>query len=108
MLPKLSVAATAGGASGDVAGIWLDEPMCMHTVVPNSAQVWKNGSHAPLCSVGRPSLAGISLNATAVTPRAVLRRNSATARSMSHSGMICNGISRPSPCPAHSSTIQSL
>ena len=43
-LPKLSVAATAGGASADVAGICDDDPMCMHTSVSVSAHAWKNGS----------------------------------------------------------------
>ena len=43
-LPKLSVAATATGASAEVAGIFDDEPMCMHTTVPVSSQAAKNGS----------------------------------------------------------------
>ena len=47
-LPKLSVAATAGGASLDVDGIWLDEPMCMQMIVPVSSQAWKNGSQEPV------------------------------------------------------------
>ena len=33
-LLKLSVAATATGASAEVAGIFDDEPMCMQTTVP--------------------------------------------------------------------------
>src|SRR5262249_25003085 len=107
-LPKLSVAATATGASPDVAGIFDDEPMCMHTTVPVSAQAAKNGSHSPLWMLGRPSTAGISLKQTARAPRAALRRTSAAASSASQSGMIGSGIKRP-PLPAHhSSTIQSL
>ena len=43
-LPKLSDAATATGASADVAGIFDDEPMCMLTTVPVSSQAAKNGS----------------------------------------------------------------
>ena len=43
-LLKLSVAATATGASADVAGICDDEPMCMHTTVFVSWQAAKNGS----------------------------------------------------------------
>ncbi len=43
-LPKLSVAATATGASGEVAGIRDDEPMCMHTTVAVSAQAANRGS----------------------------------------------------------------
>ena len=33
-----------GGASGDVAGICDDEPMCMHTTVCVSSHAAKNGS----------------------------------------------------------------
>ena len=43
-LPKLSVAATATGASADVAGIFDDDPMCMQTTVCVSSQAAKNGS----------------------------------------------------------------
>lgn len=43
-LLKLSEACTAGGASGDAAGICEDEPMCMFTTVPVSWQIAKNGS----------------------------------------------------------------
>src|SRR5438094_4810766 len=53
-LPNASVALTDGGASGDAAGIFDDEPMCMATTVPVSAQAAKNGSHCPLWIVGRP------------------------------------------------------
>src|SRR5918911_4379553 len=86
-LLKLSVAATATGASPEVAGIRDDEPMCMHTTVSVSAHAVKNGSHAPLWMLGRPSLGGISLKHTACTPRAALRRTSAAAASASQSGM---------------------
>ena len=40
----MSVAATATGASADVAGIRDDEPMCMLIVVCVSSQAAKNGS----------------------------------------------------------------
>jgi hypothetical protein len=43
-LPKLRVACTAGGASGEVAGIFDDEPMCMHTTVSVCSHAAKNGS----------------------------------------------------------------
>ena len=43
-LLKLRVAATAGGASGEAAGIFDDDPMCMFTVVCVSWQAAKNGS----------------------------------------------------------------
>ena len=39
-----SDAATATGASGDVAGIRDEEPMCMHTTVFVSAQARNSGS----------------------------------------------------------------
>ena len=40
----VSVDPTAGGASAEVEGIFEDEPMCMLTTVPVSAQAAKNGS----------------------------------------------------------------
>ncbi len=43
-LLKLNVAATATGASGDVAGIRDDDPMCMLIVVRVSSHAAKNGS----------------------------------------------------------------
>jgi hypothetical protein len=43
-LLKLSVAATAEGASFEVAGILDDDPMCMHTTVLVPEQVAKKGS----------------------------------------------------------------
>src|SRR5574341_1436678 len=64
-LPNDSVTATAVGASGDVAGIFDDEPMCMHTTVPVSAQAAKNGSHSPVWMLGSPRWCGISLKHTA-------------------------------------------
>ena len=107
-LPKLSVAATATGASAEVAGIFDDDPMCMHTTVPVCAHAAKNGSQSPVWMLGRPSTAGISLKHTARAPRDALRRTSAAASSASQSGMIGSGISRPPLPPHHSSTIQSL
>ena len=53
-LPKLSVACTEAGASGEVAGIFDDEPMCMHTTVSVSWQAWKNGFHTWSWMLGRP------------------------------------------------------
>ena len=107
-LLKLRVAATAAGASADVAGIRDDDPMCMQTTVSVSAQAAKNGSHAAPCTLGRPRCGGISLKHTACTPRAALRRTSAAASSASHSGTRHSGIRRPPESPHHSSTIQSL
>src|SRR5580698_9369866 len=107
-LPKLSVAATATGASADVAGIFEDEPMCMQTTVLVSSQAAKNGSHCPLWMLGSPRWGGISLKQTARTPRAALRRTSAAARAASHKGMMQSGSSFPSLSPHHSSTMKSL
>ena len=105
---KLNVAATATGASPEVAGICDDEPMCMHTTVFVSWHAAKNGSHSPEWIDGSPSLGGISLKHTACTPRAALRRTSAAASCASHSGIDVSGIRRPPLSPHHSSTIQSL
>src|ERR1700723_1533156 len=107
-LPKLSEAATATGASADVAGIFEDEPMCMLTTVPVSAQAAKNGSQYRLWMLGSPRWGGISLKQTARTPRAALRRTSAAARGASHNGMMHSGSRAPALSPHHSPTIQSL
>src|SRR5919106_445400 len=53
-LLKLSVAATPVGASGDVAGILDDDPMCMLIVVCVSSHAARNGSHSPEWIDGRP------------------------------------------------------
>ena len=41
---NVSVDDTMNGASGDVAGIRDDDPMCMHTTVSVSWHAVKNGS----------------------------------------------------------------
>ena len=66
-LENVSVELTMNGASGDVAGIRDDEPMCMHTTVPVSSQARKNGSQwRPLsCTDGSPRGCGFSENVTA-------------------------------------------
>src|SRR6516165_10466585 len=107
-LPKLSVAATATGASADVAGILEEDPMCMHTTVAVSSQAAKKGSQYPLWMLGRPRCGGISLKHTACTPRAALRRTSAAASSASHNGTMHRGSSLPPLSPHHSSTMKSL
>ena len=54
-LLNVSVEPTAGGASGDVDGIFDDEPMCMLTTVPVSSHASKNGSqYAASWIDGRP------------------------------------------------------
>jgi hypothetical protein len=51
---------------------------------------------------GSPRWVGISEKVTAFTPRAALRRISATASPTSHSGIRHSGISRPPLSPHHS------
>ncbi len=48
LLPKMIVAATASGASGDVCGVLVPDPMCMQITVPVSSHAWKNGSQWPV------------------------------------------------------------
>ena len=80
-LPKLSVAATAAGASGEVDGILEPDPMCMLMVVFVSLQASRNGYQCLLASWidGSPRLGGISLKHTACTPRSAFRRTSSAA-----------------------------
>ena len=72
-LPNERVAATATGASPEVAGIRDDEPMCMQITVLVSWQTAMNGSHSPEWIDGRPRCGGISLKHTARAPRSALR-----------------------------------
>ena len=78
---------TDGGASGDVAGICDDEPMCMQTTVPVLGA--RGEERVPVAGVDRrqPEVVRDLAEATACTPRAALRRTSSTASSTSHSGM---------------------
>src|SRR6476469_5323875 len=78
-LPKLRLAATATGASADVAGIFELEPMCMQTTFRVSWHAAKKGSHSPEWMLGRPRCGGISEKHTARTPRAAFRRTPAAA-----------------------------
>ena len=55
-LPKLSVAATATGASADVAGIFDDEPMCMHTTVPRLLAGGEERVPVPAVDAGQPEV----------------------------------------------------
>jgi hypothetical protein len=108
-LAKVMVEPTAGGASAEVEGIRLLEPMCMATTVPVSSQAARKGSQSSVWTEGRPRCGGISEKATARTPRAALRRTSWAASSASHRGIRVSGTSRPRASgPHHSSTIQSL
>src|SRR3954469_25919875 len=63
-LLKLNDAATAVGASPEVAGIRDDEPMCMLITVPVSSHTAKNGSQWPEWMLGSPRCGGISLKHT--------------------------------------------
>src|SRR3974390_3319436 len=90
-LPKLSVAATATGASPDVAGILDDDPMCMHTVVAVSWQAAKNGSQWPVWMLGSPRWGGISLKHTAWQPRAAVGRTSSAASDAPQRGVGVGG-----------------
>src|SRR4051812_15529302 len=103
-----SEAATAAGASGDVAGMRDDDPMCMQIVVLVSPHASMNGFQNPEWIEGSPRWGGISEKVTARTPRSALRRTSAAASSASHSGTMISGMRRPPESPHHSSTIQSL
>src|SRR4051794_3872349 len=108
---NVSVELTMNGASGDVAGMRDDEPMCMQTTVSVSSQAWNSGSQNLSLSWtdGSPSGYGFSENAMAKLPLPAQRRTSSAQSCASHSGTIVNGIKRPfaSP-PHHSSIIQSL
>src|SRR3954449_12099412 len=84
-LANVSVEPTAGGASGDVDGIFDDDPMCMLMTVPVSAQARKNGSQYSVWIDGSPRYGGISEKQVARTPRSALRRISAAASSASQS-----------------------
>ncbi len=44
LLPKMIVAATASGESGDALGVLVPEPMCIEITVPVSWHAAKNGS----------------------------------------------------------------
>src|SRR6476661_5895888 len=107
-LLNASVPPTPPGASGDAAGLVDDEPMCMQSVTPVSLQTWNTGSHAPVWMLGSFRWVGSSLKQNARTPRSALRWISAAASSMSHNGMMHNGMFMPRDGPHHSSTIQSL
>ena len=66
-----SMMSVDGGASGDAAGIFDDDPMCMHSVVRVSWHVANSGSQYPVWMLGRPRCVGISLKQIARAPRGV-------------------------------------
>jgi len=53
-LPNVNAEATSAGASGDVEGIFDDEPMCIWMDTPCSAHAAKNGSQYSVWIDGRP------------------------------------------------------
>src|SRR4051812_28854335 len=77
--PKNSTPMVSGGASGAVDGDDDDDPTCRQTTVPVSSHACITGSQCPVCSDGRPSFSGASLNDTATNPRSALRRISSAA-----------------------------
>src|SRR5580765_2272511 len=72
-LLNASVPPTPPGASGDAAGFVDDDPMCMHSVTPQSLQTWNSGSQPPEWMVGSFRWCGSSLKQMARTPRCALR-----------------------------------
>ena len=53
-LPYPMVTVTPSGASADVDGIFVPEPMWRQTTVPVASHAAKNGSHSPLWMLGSP------------------------------------------------------
>ena len=99
---------TSIGASMDVMRIDEDEPRCMQTMVPSSAQAVQKGSQWSLCSEGHPSFSGFSEKVTAWQPFLATRRTSAAASSGSQIAGIDKGMNRPGSAPHHLSICQSL
>jgi hypothetical protein len=85
---------TSIGDSSDIVYRRLEEPICMHTMVPVSSHAAMRGSQWPsrLWIVGRPNMAGFSENETARDPFAAVRRTSAAASTGSQRGMRVNGM----------------
>ena len=106
---ELSAIVVASGASGLVAGIVDDEPMCIDTVV--SRLLARVPEHVPLAAVERreAELRRVLRERDRV---AALRRAAPDLVGRergSHSGTSVSGIRRPWPSPPHhSSIIQSL
>ena len=76
----VSVEPTAGGASGDVDGIFDDEPMCMHTTVLGLGARLEERVPVAVGVVDRRQAEerrDLARSATAWPPRAALRRISA-------------------------------
>src|SRR6516162_6840515 len=65
---------TSIGASMEVMRICEEEPRCMHTTVPSSAQAVQKGSQCSLFKDGHPSFSGFSEKVTAWQPFLAARR----------------------------------
>ena len=74
------MATTSGGASSQVYGSFDEDPMCVQTGMPASAQAANTGSQyrRRSCTDGSPSAAGFSEKVTARAPFAAQRSTSAT------------------------------
>src|ERR1700728_2928191 len=68
MLIGCKLIMTSIGASTEVIRIWDEDPRCMQTTVPSSAQAAQKGSQCSLWSEGQPSFSGFSEQVTAWQP----------------------------------------
>ena len=82
------------GESGAIWGTCDDDPTCMEATMPVSFAVAMTGSQYRSGSwiVGRPSGAGFSEKAKAVTPFAAIRSISLAASAGSHMGISISGM----------------
>ena len=102
---QLGAIVVAGGASGLVAGMVDDDPMCIETVVLVSTQA---STASPTRGYeGKPTSRG-SRNTMAKLFFAAHRRTSSAAARGSHSGTSVSGMRRHGPSPHQTSIIQSL
>src|SRR6516225_7619761 len=99
---------TSIGALMEVMRICDDEPRCMHTTVPSSAQAVQKGSQWSECSEGHPSFSGFSENVTAWQPFLATRCTSSAPSSGSQMTGMDRGMERPGSAPHHLSMCQSL
>ena len=108
MLMGCRLIITSIGASTEVIRICEDEPRCMQTTVPSSAQAVQKGSQCSLCSDGQPSFSGFSEKVTAWQPFLATRCTSSAPSSGSQMTGIDRGMKRPGSAPHHRSMCQSL
>ena len=108
MLMGCRLIMTSIGASTEVIRMLEDEPRCMQTTVPSSAQAAQNGSQCELWSEGQPSFSGFSEKVTAWQPFLATRRTSSAASSGSQMTGIDRGMKRPGSAPHQLSMCQSL